>query len=174
MKKSLLLFAFTFAIFTITTAFVLNDTPATQDEVSEVPNDYMTPYSIGLNLNESGELEIMDTDRFKVNLENMMSDIGYDYKIKNIIANEVVTEGQISSTSFTIQYKDEVEEHTAKVSYSTAFTSAKSAAKIVPICISMGCTKGCNGQISAAGVFSCSACTGGMFAVCLKGVAPVW
>jgi len=161
MKRSLLLFAFTIAILTISTAFVLMETPRSNIEVSDESSNYITATTFGLNLNKSGELKIMDTNKFKITLENILANNGDDYTIKNIIEKDALIEGNISMTTFTVQFLNETEDYMAKVSYSTAFAGGA--------CISINCASGCKYSSNGSGSFSCSNCIDGIWPWSPKG-----
>ncbi len=168
MKKRLFYLAFTIAILAITTAFVSNDNPVTKTEVTEAPIDYMTMSNLGLNLDVSGELMVMDNKLFRAEVEKMISDAGIDLQVKNIISKKSVTNGEVISKTFAIQYLDDSDEHTVTISYNKIAVNNSKAApiKAVPLCINIGCTSGCNPGISTTGANTCSACKGPWYSSC--------
>ncbi|MEM9549125.1 MAG: hypothetical protein AAGA77_24270 [Bacteroidota bacterium] len=169
MKKNLFFLVFAIAIFTITTAFILNENPAVD---TELPENVMTMDNFGLNLTELGDVEIRDNDLFRSKVEQTMSEIGLELEVKNVIEKDIVTNGEFTSKTFIVQYANDSDEHTVTVSFSNE--SIQGPIKVVPICYSLNCNAGCNPQISSTGVFSCTACVGPIFSACLQTQFPVF
>ena len=166
MRKNLFFLTFAIAIFSVTTAFVLID----DSEVSDAPVDYMTLQGLGLNLDAAIGVVIQDDALFYSEVDRMISDAGYDLQIKEITATDAITNGEVTSKTFLVHYVDDSDAHTVTISYNSSASLA--GPKIVPICVNLGCTAGCNPMISPAGKFSCTACTGPWYATCFIGYVP--